>query len=173
MVRQKSASRLKQEAELIAADAELSDADKCLQLAYTLSPKLGSITWRKIMAAKMMPGAYGWTVTKLISVANVDRKHYYRLMNKPQFNENFLQAQIQTKGQFVASIFQAFINKALFGDKDGCGNSTNQLAYLRDMGFLKQDKSGDVTVNVVVTQEEREKKLQEGLNRFAGVVSDN
>lgn len=168
----KTDKQLKAEAQVIAEDAEVSDGDICLQIAHSLSPKLGSFTWRKLMAAKMLPGAIGLTVGKIVKIANVDRKTYYRLMNKPEFNENFVKAQIQMKGQYVGDVMKAFLRKAMFGDADHCGNSTNQLAYLRDMGIIKADKSGDTNITVVITQEEREEKLKHGLNRLGYSLAD-
>ena len=151
--------QLKEEARLIAEDALVSPEDKCVQIAKSLPVEYGTFTIRKMMAVCLLDGFESWTVTKKCALVGVGRTYWYKVTRTVEFADKLCTLQKQTKAMYLPAILKAFVNKAIRGDADRMGNSTNQLAYLRDMEILKGDtagKQGDLNVNVTIIQQGKE-----------------
>jgi len=113
---------------------------KCLEIADSIPGGFGPTAHRKVMAVMMLPESEHWTVLRKCDIIGVSPRHWYRIINSPDFSDNLATVQKRFKGQYAAGVFKAFIAKALFGDADGRGNVTAQLAYLRDMGIIEPER---------------------------------
>jgi len=159
----KTDKEIKSEANDIAEEFAISINDKCLQIAQEIPETEGTLLQRKMMAALLLEGSEAWTVTRLCNVAGCSRNEWYRVTQTPAFGEKMAKLQKQTKGVYIPAVFRAFIKKALYGDKDGLGNSGNQQAFLRDVGVFSVESSGNsgpINVQITVVQEGKEQLEQ-------------
>lgn len=118
----------------------MSDKDKLLHCLDSIPTEAGTGCERKVIAAKMLPEAAGWTVVKKCELLSLDRRVWYDIIKKPGFAQKCVDVCCKIKGLHAPKIWEAFLKSALNG------NVTAQLAYLREVGILKADSEGTTSI---------------------------
>jgi len=131
----------------------------------------GTLAERKILAVKLLPGSSCLTVTEKCAKAGVGGNSWYRVHGSKEFCARCVQAVREHKGKYAPEIFEQFARNAMHGGKAGMGDTTAQMAYLKDLAVMDGQEGEKTTVNVNIINQRREEKLKRGLERFGLTIT--
>ena len=139
-------------------------ADKIQQVALALPESMGTLILRKILACKLLSATFALNISEWCKAAGVDRDSWYRYHAKPDFGGHCIEAAKLSLGPRVPEIWAAFVNKAIKGGQDGMGDTTAQLALMRQATIIDKDTKVDNALTVTII--ERNAKIERGMQRL-------
>lgn len=114
------------------------------QIFDAIPVDLGTVNERKIMAVKLIPEHRYWSVTKICTIAGIDRKAWSRAHRREDFAARCIEFIKAIKGTFIPQIYMAMVKNALDGD------TAAQKSLLEDVKAITrgQDEHGTpITLN--------------------------
>lgn len=93
---------------------------------------------RKLLEVMLSPEHRHKSVVELCTIADVDRKVYYRAFDKPEFEAYFKKASKKIADRAVAAVINAFVKHAV------AGSHKHGVTILEMAGMINQgDEEGD------------------------------
>ena len=131
---------------------------------YDLPP-----AFKKVLIIKYLPGSDIVSIAEKSKLAGITPRHWWNIVHDKRFIDAAIQFVKENLGRDVGEIWSEYLREA----KYGATSSAERI--LTELGVLKPSKSNEtnITVNVAVVEETRQKNLETGLNRFRFTLKED